>query len=86
MSMSKGQQTDPYAVSRNRAHYNNVLADLTNKHVREIEISLLRAVARSELLPIGEAETPVPGGGIVVVYDNVGRTFKIEITQVDGPR
>ena len=55
--------------------------------VRDIEVALMRAIAMTStrIGIIVEAENVFAGGGILVAYDVVGRKFKIEITQVDGP-
>lgn len=61
-----------------------MLASMSNRHVRAIEVFLLRYGACSDS-PLAELDNTCPGGGIVVAYDLQGRQFKIEITQVGGP-
>lgn len=50
--------------------------------VREIEVHLLRAVARGLLEPIVEAENQSPGGGVVLLYDGCGKRYRITVEEI----
>jgi hypothetical protein len=74
--------TDTYAASRDRVHYNNTLADLKPTNVQvDVENTLLVAMRRHCRWRGARV-----GDGILTATDRDGRVFKIEITQVDGPK
>lgn len=81
--MSHGKQ-DPFKDRREEVLARDCTIPYSIK-VREIEVHLLRKIAGMDS-PIAEAENLMAGGGIIVAYGLQGEVFKIEVTQVDGPK
>lgn len=57
-----------------------------NERIRRIEEDIAAAIRRCDAEGLLDAEVPRPGQGIIVAQGYGQRTFKIEITQVDGPQ